>query len=326
MSRITLNYPLFDGRNVIENASVTIADGIVTDIATSVSVNSEYLLMPGLIDAHTHITNKYQLTTMLQSGIIAACDVCAPDLLVKNSEPFTIISSAGMAMGTLNGKGFVRKAIESGAKYIKVLLFEPNLMPRPTLKSICQTAHEYMLKVAVHATSVKSERMALDCGADILIHVPMKEKLPEDLAAEIAERGLAVAPTLVMMKTFACSGKNGYIPEHYGNAENAVRTLHKYGVEILAATDANTGSFAPAVAYGSSLHQEMKLLCHAGLTPVEALESATRKPDEAFDVNGIGTIEKGKKANFILVEGSPDKDITAFKNVRQIWINGAQIR
>lgn len=322
MSNVTLSYPLFDGEKIIENAMVTVENGIITSVGEAESADSEMLLMPGLIDAHTHMTDERQITEMLKNGVVATCDVCAPASLIESSWPFAVISSAGMTMGTLNGSAYVKKAIESGAKYIKVLLFEPNLMPKPVLKSICKTAHEYSLKVAVHATSVKAERLAVECGADILLHVPMKEELPEAWAREIAERGVALAPTLVMMEAFSRSGKNGYVPEHYSNAENAVRTLHKCGVNILAATDANIGAFAPAVGYGSTMHREMKLLCNAGLTPVEALASATGKIAKAFELNGLGNIAKGQKATFVLVGGRPDKDISAVDKIKQLWLNG----
>lgn len=324
MSKVTLNYPLFDGEKILENASVTIENGIITAVTGSEGVDSRCLLMPGLIDAHTHMTNEHQVSEMRKTGVVATCDVCAPSELVANSKGLTIISSAGMTIGTLNGKGYVKKAIENGAKYIKVLLFEPNLMPKAALKSICSSAHECDLKVAVHATSVKAERMAIECGADILLHVPMKEELPESLAKEISERGIAVAPTLVMMEAFSHSGKNGYLPEHYKNAEKAVRTLHMCGVTILAATDANDGSFAPAVAYGSSMHRESELLSKAGLAPVEVLAAATSRVCEVFGIDGLGSIAVGKKATLLLIDGRPDKDIAAIKNIKQLWIDGEQ--
>lgn len=281
--------------------------------------------MPGLIDAHTHMTNVDQTAEMLKNGVVATCDVSAPSELVANSKEFTIISSAGMTMGTLNGRGYVDKAVENEAKYIKVLLFEPNLMPKNVLKSICAAAHEHDLKVAVHATSVKAERMAAESGADILLHVPMKEELPESFAEEIAERGVAVAPTLVMMEAFAHSGRNGYISEHYKNAEDAVRTLYRCGVTLLAATDANIGSFAPAVAYGSSMHREAELLCKAGLTPVDVLASATGKIAKTFNIDGLGSVTVGNRARLILIDGRADKDITAIKRIKQILTDREQI-
>ena len=104
-----------------------------------------------------------------------------------------------------------------------------------------------------------------------------------------------------------------------------MKLLHKRGVTILAGTDANPGSFAPAVAYGTSVHREMELLSKAGLTPVEVLASATGKTAEVFDITDIGTIKTGKPAVLMLVKGRPDKKITDTINIKQIWIDGNPI-
>lgn len=315
--KITLNHPLFDGSKIIENASVTIENGVITTITESKCTDTDYFLMPGLIDAHTHINTLAQTKTMLENGVTAACDVAASPSLIETSAPFTIISSAGMTMGTLNGKSYVKKAIQSGAAYIKVLLMEPNLMPKNILKSICQTAHENGLKVAVHATTVKSAQMAVDCLADILIHIPMKESFPDELAKTIAQKKIVVAPTLVMMETFAYSNRNGYKPEHFENAKKAVSLLHNYNVQILAATDANDGSFAPAVSYGSSMHREMELLTQCGMSPLEVLASATGNIAETFNLEHLGKIAPGKKTPLLLIQGRPDKNIADIRKIQK---------
>lgn len=326
MSTFTLKYPLFDGKKLWCGTAVTVEDGIIRSVTECDKAEcGEGLLIPGLIDAHTHMGTEFQVQAMLQNGVTATCDVSAPVSLVESSEQLAIVSSAGMTMGTLNGKSYVKKVIENGAKYVKVLLMEPNLMPKGVLKSICQTAHEYGLKVAVHATTVKAVRMAVDCGTDILLHVPMKEEYPIELAKEISDKGIVVAPTLVMMETFAHSGRGGYLPEHYQNAENAVKLLHSIGVTILAATDANSGSYAPAVAYGSSMHRELSLLVGAGLTTTEALEAATSKVADVFGISGLGYISQGCKATLVLVEGRPDRKITDTTKIKQIWIAGEPI-
>lgn len=326
--RLVLNYPLFDGTQVWENASVVIENGVISaeTVLGTGDVDSRYFLMPGLIDAHTHMGTMTQVEAMLQHGITATCDVSASQDLVAASDQLLIHPSAGMAMGmVLSGKSYVDKACESGAKYIKVLLFSPHSIGKRALSSIVDAAHEKDLKVAVHATEIATVQQAVDAGADILLHVPMKEPFPAELARTMADKGIAVAPTLVMMETFAHSGRNGYLPEHYANAEAAVRLLHDSGVEILVATDANTGSFAPGVAYGSSLHREMALLVQAGLSPLEVLQGVTAKNAQAFDLSGIGTIAPGQKANLILIEGRPDQAITDSAKIVQIWVDGKPI-
>lgn len=323
--KFVINCPVFDGKKVLEQSSVVIENGVITAINEAKTADSHGFLLPGLMDAHTHMGSEEQIAAMLKNGVVATCDVAASPLLVERSKHLKIISSAGMTFGTLSGRSYVNKAIKNGAAYIKVLLFEPNLMPKGILKEICIASHENGKKVAVHATSVKAVQTAVDCGADILLHVPIKEDYPLELAKTIAAKGIVVAPTLVMMQTFANSGRNGYTPEDFRNAENAVRVLHECGVTILAATDANDGSFAPPVAYGSSLHTEMSLLTQCGMTETEVLASATSEIAKVFGIKGLGSITVGQNATFVLVDGRPDKNIGDTQNIKRIWIDGQTI-
>lgn len=323
---LEIKYPLFDGERVWEGACVRVEDGLITSVTPcNPAACGEGFLLPGLIDAHTHMGTASQVQTMLQSGITATCDVSASEALVAYSKELEIVSSAGMAMGmVMNPKGFVEQAAENGARYIKVLLFSPLSIGKAALNGIVKAAHDKGLKVAVHATEVATVRQAVEVGADILIHVPMKEPLPEGLAETIGKKGIAVVPTLVMMETFAHSGKNGYKPEHFQNAKNAVGLLRKHGVAILCGTDANPGSFFPGVAYGSSLHRELELLVQAGLSPVEALTAATTKNAEVFGIRS-GRIAAQMPANMVLVLGRPDQNISDTTWIQQLWIHGKPI-
>lgn len=323
--KFVLNCPIFDGEKVLEQSSIVVENGVITAINKAENTDLHGFLLPGLIDSHTHMGTEGHIAAMLKNGVVATCDVAASPLLVESSKQLKIISSAGMTFGTLSGKSYVKKSIKNGAAYIKVLLFEPNLMPKCSLKEICTTAHENGKKVAVHATSVKAVQMAVDCGADILLHVPIKEEYPLELAQRIAAKGIVVAPTLVMMQTFANSGRNGYKPDDFQNAKNAVRLLRKCGVRILAGTDANDGSFSPAVAYGSALHAEMFLLSQCGMPETEVLASATSEVAKVFGIKDLGSIAVGQKATFVLVDGRPDKNISDTKNIKHVWIEGQQI-
>ncbi len=324
---LKLKYPLFDGKRVWEGAAVTIENGIVTSFQECDPAEcGEGFVMPGLIDAHTHMGTTAHVKAMLKNGITATCDVSASRGLVESSGQLEIVNSAGMAMGMImNPKSYVENAAANGARYIKVLLFNPLSIGKPALRGIVKAAHAKGLKVAVHATEVSTVRQAVDAEADILLHVPMKETFPEDLAKTIAEKNIAVAPTLVMMETFAHSGRGGYEITDYQNAENAVKLLHDRGVSILAATDANPGNFAPSVGYGNTLHREMELLANAGLTPVEVLTAATSRNAEAFGIK-TGRIAPGQPATMLLVDGRPDRDITAITRIKQIWVKGEPLQ
>jgi imidazolonepropionase-like amidohydrolase len=91
------------------------------------------------------------------------------------------------------------------------------------------------------------------------------------------------------------------------------------GVRLMAGTD----TAAPFVFPGSSLHEELALLVQTGLTPMRALETATRNPAEFLGkLEEQGTIEQGKVANLLLLDANPLEDIRNTEKIRAVVIRG----
>src|SRR5258707_1366630 len=97
--------------------------------------------------------------------------------------------------------------------------------------------------------------------------------------------------------------------------------LREVGARILAGTDAPM----PGTAHGVSLHRELELLVHAGLTPLEALAAATSLPADAFGLHDRGRIAPGLRADLLLVEGDPGSDILATRHIRGVWKRGKPV-
>ena len=91
-----------------------------------------------------------------------------------------------------------------------------------------------------------------------------------------------------------------------------VGEMNRARVPILAGTDTAAGV---RVYPGFSLHEELELLVQAGLTPMEALQAATRNAGKYLELADTGTIEKGKRADLVLLNANPLADI---KNTRKI--------
>ena len=100
---------------------------------------------------------------------------------------------------------------------------------------------------------------------------------------------------------------------------HVVTEMQKAGVRILAGTD----SPAPYVFPGSGLHHELQLLVEAGLTPLEALQSATKSPAEFLHTaKDSGTVEKGKLADLVLLDANPLDDIRNTRKIDAVILRG----
>ena len=98
-----------------------------------------------------------------------------------------------------------------------------------------------------------------------------------------------------------------------------VGLMHRQGVEILAGTDDSNPFCAP----GFSLHDELVLLVEAGLSPLQALQSATSNPARFFNRSrDLGTIEKGKLADLVLLDANPLSDIRNTQKINSVVLNG----
>jgi imidazolonepropionase-like amidohydrolase len=96
-----------------------------------------------------------------------------------------------------------------------------------------------------------------------------------------------------------------------------ILALHRAGVRIVAGVD------SPLVPYGISLHGELEEYVSAGLSPFEALQTATVNTARLLNAEAdLGTIQVGKLADLIVVDGDPLSDIKAARRVRTVIKNG----
>lgn len=100
-----------------------------------------------------------------------------------------------------------------------------------------------------------------------------------------------------------------------------VRKLHAAGLPLLAGSDAGN----PGTAHGPSLHHELAMLVEAGLSPLEALRSATSVPARHFDIAERGCLTAGCRADLLLIDGNPLEDIRHTVRIDAVWKNGKPV-
>ncbi|MEG2899746.1 MAG: CIA30 family protein [Massilia sp.] len=262
--------------------------------------------------------------------------------------PIPTLSSPGEA------QAFVDARIAEGSDFIKIVLEagghgtgKMHSLDIATATALIEAAHRRGKLAVVHVSTEKDARAALEAGADALVHFFLgaaPDPTAVDSLAKLAKRKNAfVIPTFTVMESMA----GVRVDDLLGNADLAAlveregattlkarygqqaqpqllampkavtAALAKAGVPILAGTDAgNAGTL-----YGISMHRELAALVEAGLTPTAALAAATSAPAAAFRLGQRGCIATGCKADLLLVEGDPTRDITATRIV-EVWKDG----
>jgi hypothetical protein len=119
------------------------------------------------------------------------------------------------------------------------------------------------------------------------------------------------------------AAKSGYtMGVDLGGAENNVPRLRAAGVVIAAGTDA----VYPGDFQGEGLHRELELLVESGLTPLQAITVATKNGALIVDAGADwGTLEPGKIANVILIDGKPDQHISDSRRISMVMKEGSII-
>lgn len=254
----------------------------------------------------------------------------------------------------------VEDVLDEGADYVKITVDElpPGTaeMSDPLLEALVRAARAQGSRAVVHIGDIHKGRVAADAGASMLAHLPWRTPITDDDAQALAATGIAMTATLAGWHATAALAEGTWQPTALDreihpaalldlgagkgdvdpliakafSATLAARPswaptiarLHAAGVTLLVGTDAAL----PGVYPGSSFHEELRRLVEAGVPPAEVLMGATaRAALWAEDTPDYGTVEVGKVADLVLVEGDPLTDITAAAAIVDVWRAGRSI-
>lgn len=211
-------------------------------------------------------------------------------------------TTGGMAGGFTNDPNFRQYTIEE-------------------LKVIVDEAHHFGIKAASHTEGIIGCRMAAEVGMDTIEHA---SELEEDVIEMILKKGLFTTPTLApaYYRSEVMGLPTQYLPKKLGGEEFDKRHLKSQkdaieaGVKMAMGTDC--GHVFPPGANSWELELYVKKL---DMKPEEALLLATRNAADALGkLDRMGTLEKGKYADLIIVDGDPLKDIRVLQNLENIKV------
>jgi imidazolonepropionase-like amidohydrolase len=224
----------------------------------------------------------------------------------------------------------VRRQIKHGVDWIKIMVTglipsmkgpEVQVWKHDELRTVCDTAHELRTRVVAHCRNSASTRDAARAGVDLIYHASYMD---DEALEAVVESGAALCPTFTLLGNLADYGaKVGSAPELLDvfRAEIEVTATqmakaHAAGVPFLAGSE--TGFAVTPVGEWHARELEM-FVRYMGMTPMEAIVAATRNGAFAMRMEGeVGTLEPGRVADVLVVDGDPLADVTVLQDPERI--------
>ncbi len=235
----------------------------------------------------------------------------------------------------------------------------PAKMGPEVYKAVIDEAHVNGLRVAAHVFYLDDAKQLVGNGVDILAHGIRDADVDDDFIESIKRRGAWYVPTLTLEESsYVYAEHPEWLQEPFfrrslqpslaaqfkdpvwrkkiladtralaarkqalaTNMKN-LKTLFDAGVNIGFGTDSGAN---PLCIAGFAEHRELKLLTEAGLTPLQAIQTATKNAAALLHLDDRGVIAPGKLADLLVVEGDPSKDITAIDHVESVWRRGHKV-
>jgi imidazolonepropionase-like amidohydrolase len=345
-------------------------------------------VLPGLIDAHTHLTMNprfgYEMLAIsvprealigahnarvtLEAGIttvrnvgaygfsdvalrdaINARDVPGPRMLVSGPPlsitgghcdndllPYEYHATAdGVADGIEAVQHKTREIIKYGADLIKVCATggvmskgdDPNASQYTLeeMKAIVADAHRLGRKVAAHAHGAQGVIWASEAGVDSVEHGHL---MNDAAVATLKKNGTYLVPTLYLVDWQRENAAVANLPDFLRHKMEYISSVGKANLKKAFDAGVKIGMGTDAAVYPHGLNaHELAVYVEMGMTPLQAIQTATINDADLLGWSDkIGTIEPGKWADMIAVDGDPLHDITTLQHVKFVMKGGEVVK
>lgn len=275
--------------------------------------------------------------------------------MVLCGRPVAIIGGhmgyfGGEVTGPDQTRALTRQLIKEGADYIKITATggstRTSFPLRPSftvdeLKAVTEEAQKFGKLTATHCLSSQGIANSLDAGVDMIIHCAYKDgdgtdNFRQDIAERIGEQGVYVNPTLHVGRSGAwilghkrddvglTSQEEAQLDESRRSMEVKLdhsRRMIEMGLRVITGSDSSWGNYK----LGNTVY-EAELLVHAGYTHMQGVLSVTSWAAAALDMDDqVGTLEPGKLADVLVVNGNPADDINDLWNVADVYFGGNRL-
>jgi len=217
-------------------------------------------------------------------------------------------------------------------------------MDLPTLTALVEEAHRNNLKVLTHTVTVDKAKLAARAGVDVIAHGLGDRPADDELLGLMKARGTWYVQTLAVYEPrhlrqlagelirplLAPDARERLRPDARTSSDQArarrwqnlmanTKIFHDAGMRLAAGTDAGvTGTH-----HGWASLREIELMVKGGLTPLEAIRAGTLDSARALGIEATtGSVEAGKTADLVLVEGAPHENIAELHRVHGTFFNG----
>ncbi|MBC8088686.1 MAG: amidohydrolase family protein [Phycisphaerae bacterium] len=307
----------------------------------------------------------YGITTVFSLGGEPADVFSARDSQGSTTLNRARVYLAGPVLAPTSGADARAQVASAAAQKVDIIKIrvDDNLgtaskMTPEVYRAVIDEAHKRGLRVAVHLYYLADARDLLSAGADFIAH--SVRDLPVDAAftASLVKSGVCYTPTLMrevstfvyestptfltdsLFLTHANKGwiasvqqparqqamKSSVSAQKYKAqlpvAQRNLKTLFDAGVPVVMGTD--TGPMGRFQGYFELM--EIEMMVDAGMTPAQAIAASTRDAARCLKLDSeLGTLERGKKADFLVLDASPLDGISNIRRINSVWISGNRV-